>query len=1006
MQGKKSMWKRNTLLGIIAYLATGLLISLSCMHGSTKESKEQAPVYSGLELATQNNDSIPPFLLKESKWVDSLMKQMTLDEKIGQLFMVAAYSKTAAPSDKIVNLIKNQQIGGLIFMQGGPGRQITLTNYYQSLSKIPLIIGIDGEWGLSMRLDSTMKFPWQMTLGAIQDNQLIYEMGKEIALQCKRVGVHVNFAPVVDVNNNKNNPVIGARSFGENKFNVAQKGIAYMAGMQDQKILANAKHFPGHGDTDKDSHLALPVINHDRTRLDTLELYPFRELIKKGLGSMMIAHLQIPALDNTPNTPTTLSKKVVTDLLQKDMGFKGLIFTDALNMKGVADYYEPGVADYKALLAGNDVLLFSGDVARAVQEIKKGIQKGEITEAVIDEKCRKILKAKYWVGLHKFKPIPHTNLHADLFTKQSEVVLRRLVEASLTLIKNELQLIPLQKLDTLKIAAIAIGEEKGNMFHRRMNDYMQIDVHSVSESAGSSEAQSLLTKLNEYNLIVLSIHKSNDSPFKSYKISAENKAFIQTIAQKKNTILVVFANPYALSNMKEIKWCHAIIMSYQNSELAQDYTAQLIFGGISAKGKLPVSISEEYKAGHGLETGKPVRMKYTIPEDVGIKSEKLEEIDKIVQKAIKDSVFPGCQILAARSGRVFFRKAYGYHTYEKKTPVTNDDIYDIASITKVAGTLPALMYLVDKEEVRLYKTLGDYLPELAGTDKSSITLIDLLTHQAGFKSWIPFHLHTLDANNQWKQGIYDTVYSENYPYQVAEKMFASYRIRDTMFKANVSSPLSGKKKYLYSDLGYYYLQRIIEKKTGLSLDAFVSRYFYQPLGATTLGYNPLKRFQKEQIVPTEEDLIFRKQLIHGFVHDQGAALMGGVAGHAGLFANANDLAKLMQLYLNYGEYGGERFIKESTIREFIRCQFCANGNRRGVGFDKPSPNGEGGTACDCVSYASFGHAGFTGTLAWVDPEKELVYIFLSNRIHPNAENKKLIKEGQRALVQQVFYNAM
>lgn len=1006
MQRKRFMLKRKIPTGMIGTLSAGMLIVFSCMNGTTKENKAQKPVYTALEEATQTKDSLPLFLRQESKWVDSLMKQMTLDEKIGQLFMVAAYSKTAEPSEKIVGLIKNQQIGGLIFMQGGPGRQIALTNHYQSLSKIPLMIGIDGEWGLSMRLDSTMKFPWQMTLGAIQDNNLIYEMGKEIALQCRRVGVHVNFAPVVDVNNNKNNPVIGARSFGENKINVAQKGIAYMAGMQDQKILANAKHFPGHGDTDKDSHLALPVINHDRNRLDTLELYPFRELIKKGLGSMMIAHLQIPALDNSPNTPTTLSKKVVTELLQKEMGFKGLIFTDALNMKGVADYYEPGMADYKALLAGNDVLLFSGDVARAIQEIKKGIQKGEITESLIDEKCKKILKAKYWVGLNTFKPITHTNLQADLFTKQSEVVLRRLVEASLTLIKNDDHLIPFQKLDTLKIAAVSIGEEKGNMFHRRMNDYTQVDTYSVTESAGSSEAQSLLSKLSGYNLIVLSVHKSNDSPFKSYKISAENKAFIQTIAQKKKTILAVFANAYALSHMKEMNACRAIILSYQNSELAQDYTAQLIFGGISAKGKLPVTISDEYKAGHGLETGKPTRMKYTIPEDVGIKSEKLEDIDKIVYKAIQDSVFPGCQILAARSGRVFFRKAYGYHTYEKKTPVTNEDIYDIASITKVGGTLPALMYLVDKEEVSLDKTLGTYLPELTGTDKSSITLIDLLTHQAGFKSWIPFHLHTLDANNQWKQGVYDTTYSENYPYQVAEKMFASFRIRDTMFKANVNSPLSGKKKYLYSDLGYYYLQRIIEKKTGKSLDEFIFQMFYQPLGATTLGYNPLKRFQKEQIVPTELDLVFRKQLIHGFVHDQGAALMGGVAGHAGLFANANDLAKLMQLYLNYGEYGGERYIKESTIREFIRCQFCANGNRRGIGFDKPSPNGEGGTACDCVSYASFGHAGFTGTLAWVDPEKELVYIFLSNRVYPSAENKKLIKEGQRALVQQVFYNAL
>lgn len=1000
------MVKRNISTGMLGRLSIALLLVLSCMNGTSNENKALKPVYAALEEATQTKDSLPPFLRQESQWVDSLIKQMTLDEKIGQLFMVAAYSKTTQPSEKIVNLIKNQQIGGLIFMQGGPGRQIALTNYYQSISKIPLMIGIDGEWGLNMRLDSTMKFPWQMTLGAIEDNNLIYEMGREVALQCRRLGIHVNFAPVVDVNNNKNNPIIGARSFGENKINVAQKGIAYMAGMQDQKIIANAKHFPGHGDTDKDSHLALPVINHDRTRLDTLELYPFRELIKKGLSSMMIAHLQIPALDNSAHTPTTLSKKVVTDLLQKEMRFKGLIFTDALNMKGVANLYEPGVVDYKALVAGNDILLFSGDVVRAIQEIKKGIEKGEITETLIDEKCRKILKAKYWVGLSEFKPITHTNLQADLFSKQSEVVLRRLVEASLTLIKNDNSLIPLEKLDTLKIAAISIGEEKGNMFHRRMNDYTQVDTYSVTESAGSNEAKTLLSQLNGYNLIVLSVHKSNESPFKSHKISAENKSFIQTISQNKNTILAVFANPYALSNIKEINACRAVIMSFQNSELSQDYTAQLIFGGISAKGKLPVTISDTYKAGHGLETGKPTRMKYTIPEDVGIKTEKLEEIDKIVYKAIQDSVFPGCQILAARSSRIFFRKAYGYHTYEKKTPVTNEDIYDIASITKVAGTLPALMYLVDKEEIVLEKNLGSYLPELIGTDKNNVTLIDLLTHQAGLKSWIPFHLYTLDANNQWKQGVYDTTYSEKYPYQVAEKMFASYRIRDTIFKANVNTPLSGKKKYLYSDLGYYYLQRIIEKKMGMGLDSVVSKLFYQPLGATTLGYNPLKKFAKEKIVPTEYDQVFRKQLIHGYVHDQGAALMGGVAGHAGLFANANDLAKLMQLYLNFGEYGGQRYIKESTIREFIRCQFCANGNRRGIGFDKPSPGGEGGTACDCVSYASFGHAGFTGTLAWVDPEKDLIYIFLSNRIHPNAENKKLIKQGLRALVQEVIYDAL
>ncbi|MBE2247445.1 MAG: serine hydrolase [Candidatus Competibacteraceae bacterium] len=990
----------------LGYIIAIYLVMFSCTRADSRIDKRPTAPVGPLEQALRDKDTLPPFLKKENKWVDSVMNTLTIDQKIGQLFMVAAYSKTASPSSKINDLISGQQIGGLIFMQGGPGRQVQLINHYQKLSSIPLMIGIDGEWGLSMRLDSTQKFPWQMTLGAIQNDELIYDMGKEIARQCRRVGVHVNFAPVVDINNNRNNPVIGARSFGEIREQVARKGIAYMKGMQDQGVLANAKHFPGHGDTDKDSHLALPSILHNRARLDSIELYPFRELIRNGLGSMMIAHLSIPALDNAPNTPTTLSKKVVTDLLQHDMGFKGLIFTDALNMKGVADFYEPGIADLKALLAGNDVLLFSGDVPKAISEIKKAIQTREITEDYINEKCRKILKAKYWLGLHTFKPISTERLQEDLHTRESEVVMRRLVEASLTLIKNQSSLIPLKQLDTLRIAAISIGEEKGNPFHKRLKDYAEIDVFSASESAGSNDAQALLEKLKTYNIVILSVHKSNDSPFKSYRISAENKSFIQAIARKKETILTVFANAYSLSGMKEMQMCKGVLLAYQNSELAQDYAAQLIMGGISAKGRLPVSITDEYKAGHGIETGKPIRLKYTIPEDVGMKGSKLDEIDKIVFKAIRDSVFPGCQILAARSGQVFFRKSYGFHTYENREPVTDDDIYDIASITKVGGTLPVLMQLVDKKLIDLSKTLGLYLPELSGTDKNQVTLIDILTHQAGFKSWLPFHQYTMDANKQYKQGVYDTTFSSHYPYQVADNLYASFRIRDTIFKANISTPLSGKKKYLYSDLGYYFLHRIIEEKTKQPLDKYLMENLYKPLGAVTLGYKPLERFSRSRIIPTEDDKQYRKQLVHGYVHDQGAALMGGVAGHAGLFSNANDLAKLMQLYLNKGEYGGQRYILSSTIEEFIRCQFCANGNRRGIGFDKPTPNGTGGTACDCVSYASFGHAGFTGTLAWVDPEKDLVYIFLSNRVYPDAENRKLIKEGQRALVQQVFYNAL
>lgn len=1004
MTRKTGLMKKN----IFILLTTLTLIS--CLHTITdrtiaaKDSLQTKIIRHPLEI---QHDSLPPFYAVQNKWVDSVFNSLTPDERTAQLFMVAAYSKNGtSPSNTIEKLIKDYKIGGLIFMQGGPGRQVSLTNYYQSISKIPLMIGIDGEWGLSMRLDSTMKFPWQMTLGAIQDNRLIYDMGYEIARQCKRVGVNVNFAPVIDINNNRNNPVIGARSFGENKFNVSDKGIAYMKGMQDNGVLANAKHFPGHGDTDKDSHLSLPTIDKSLDRIDSLELFPFRKLIQNGLGSMMIAHLYVPSLDPTPNTATTLSKKVVTDLLQKNMRFKGLIFTDALNMKGVSSYYEPGIVDVKALLAGNDILLFSGDVPTAIKEINLAVTRGEISRNEIDEKCKKILKAKYWMGLNKWQPISSDSLYEDLHTKKSEVILRKLVEASLTTLKNENQILPLKKLDTLNIATVSVGNPKDTSFRKRMKDYANVDHFDVSESPTTTETSSFLDKVKDHNLVVITLHKLNESPFKSYTFSSAVKSFVKQVNQNKKVILCVFANAYSLVNFKEATDCEGLILSYQDSELAHDYTAQLIFGGIPSKGKLPVTISSELKEGYGITQEKSIRMKYTIPEDLGIDSRKFKKIDDLVQKSINDSVFPGCQILAARNGMVFYRKSFGYFTYEKKQKVTNDDLYDLASITKVSGTLPCIMKLVDENKIDINKNLGELLPELIGTDKFNIKFIDLLTHQAGFKSWIPFYKATLTKSNQYLAGVYDTIYSENYPLQVAEKLFAHKNLPDTMFKGNLAYPLSGKRKYVYSDLGFYYLQRIIEKLTGKSLDEYAENNFYKKLGAVTLTYNPLKKFKKQQITPTENDTLFRKQQIHGYVHDQGAAMMGGVAGHAGLFSNSNDLAKLMQLYLNMGEYGDERYIKESTLKEFTKCQFCYNGNRRGLGFDRPNTDGSGGTACSCVSYVSFGHSGFTGTLAWADPDKQLVYIFLSNRVFPDAENKKLLKQGQRALIQEIFYDAI
>lgn len=951
-------------------------------------------------------DGTPPFLTVSSSWADSVFTTLSDEEKIAQLFMVAAYSnKGEAHEKEIEQLITVQKIGGLIFFQGGPVRQANLTNHYQSIAKVPLLISIDGEWGLAMRLDSTIKYPWQMTLGAIQDNQLIYKMGVDIGEQCKRLGIHVNLAPVVDVNVNPKNPVINARSFGEDKVNVADKGIAYMKGMQAVKVMANAKHFPGHGDTDKDSHKTLPVIKHDHQRMTDIELYPFKRLFDEGLSSVMIAHLYIPAYTSEYNMATTLSKNVATHLLQDSMGFQGLIFTDALNMKGVSNFYKPGIVDVKALLAGNDVLLYSEDVPTAIKEVKKAIKNGEITQEEIDRRCLKILRAKKWCGLDKPQKIDTHGLTDDLNTKKYELLKRKLTEASLTVLQNKEELIPIKGLDKLKIASLSIGETDINDFQKTLELYTAID-HFTTKELESKKNDELLDTLRSYDLIVVSIHKSNASPWKSYNIGAGTKDFVANLGMKNKVLLTVFANPYSLINFNAIEDVDGLIMAYQDSKEAQELTAQLVFGGIGATGKLPVSISDKFKVGAGIDVEPLNRFKYTTPEEVEIMEEDLYDIDTIVNNGIKEQAYPGCQVLVAKQGKVIYNKSFGHHTYDKKREVLTSDIYDIASITKISATLFSIMRMQDEGKFSLDSTLGSYLSHLI-PDTSiyfPLNLREILAHQAGLQAWVPFYIKTLHQGMP-KYEVYSIAKSEAYPYRVAKNLYINKDYsNDTIFQRILRGPLK-KKEYKYSDLGYYFLKEILEKQTGEPLNEYVGK-LYARMGMSTTGYYPIRRFSLDRITPTENDLVFRKQLIHGDVHDPGAAMLGGVGGHAGVFSNANDLAKLMQMYLNKGVYGGERYIADSTITEFTDCQFCIDGNRRGAGFDKPVRDGEGGPTCNCVSYLSYGHSGFTGAIVWVDPEEELVYVFLSNRIYPDAENTKLITMDIRTEIQQVIYNAV
>jgi beta-N-acetylhexosaminidase len=935
----------------------------------------------------------------EKSWADSVYTTMTFDEKVGQLFMVAAYSnKDSAHVRGVDKLVTEYKVGGVIFFQGGPVRQAKLTNRYQKKAKVPLFVGIDAEWGLSMRLDSTYRYPWNMTLGAVQDMKLIKKMGYQMAQQNRRMGIHFNFAPVTDININPNNPIIGNRSFGEDKINVTDRSLALMEGIQEGGIYATGKHFPGHGDTATDSHVGLPSLPFDKQRLYDVELYPYKKLFDAGLASIMVAHLNVPAIEPTPGVPTSLSYNTITNIAQGEMGFKGLIFTDALNMKGAANYLQPGEIDLEAFLAGNDVLLFAENVPVAVEKFRQAYADSVLTDARLEFSVKKILAYKYRAGLNKYKPVGLNNLYAELNAAEYDDLNYQLYENAVTVLKNEQELVPVMALEDEKVAYIKMGDDDGAGYLEMLQKYA--DVTEVKEDT-LAKAQE---KLKEYTTVVIGYHKA-DGAWKKHDFSTKELEWIDAIAKDKKVVLTVFAKPYTLTAIKDFSNIETLILGYQNNIIAQTVAAEIVFGAVSAKGKLPVSIGSAFKVNDGLQTRQTDRLGFTTPGNVGMSPAILTNIDMIAQRAISGKMTPGLQVLVARHGKVIYQKSFGYHTYENDVKVKNTDIYDVASLTKMLATLPNLMQLYDKGEMKLDEKLGKALPVFADTDKEKITFKDMLLHQARFQPWMPFYQETLDSLKHPDSLYYRTTYSLEFPHQVANNLFLREDYPTVMIQKIADSRLLPKKEYKYSDFSFILFKEYLEGKTKKSLDVLADERFYKPLGAYSTTYNPLRKFDMSIIPPTELDNYFRYQTIQGYVHDMAAAMQDGVAGHAGLFSNSLDVAKIMQMYLQKGSYGGKHYFSAKTFDTFNTCYECKEGNRRGLGFDKPQIQNPGPT-CGCVSKASFGHTGFTGTMAWADPETGIVYVFLSNRTYPEATENKLSKGNIREDIQKVIEDAI
>lgn len=943
--------------------------------------------------------------LGERAEIEDRLAKMTIDEKIGQLFWINVNSNDGRGEiDRAKRLVKDYDVGGIIWFRNtkkstSPTKQVAYTNELQRASKYPLIVSIDGEWGPNMRLDSTIRYPRQLALGAISDNQLIYDFGLEVGKQMKQLGVHFNFAPVVDVNNNPNNPVINDRSFGEDKYNVADKGVAYMNGMHDAGILCTAKHFPGHGDTDTDSHLDLPIINHDLYRLNDIELYPFKQLIQARLSGVMIAHLSVPALDNTVNRPTTLSPEVVTQLLQNELGFDGLIMTDALNMQALAKFYPSGRAEVEALKAGNDILLYSRDAPTGINAIKAALNTGEITEDRIDTSVRKILSAKRWLGiLDEVQQLPTAGVTDFLNRREAVQLNQKLREKSITLVNNLDNKLPYRDLSTYNIATVAIDDGKTIPFQDAIFPYAKMDHYTISARASDSEYQALFNKLASYNQVIVGLVNQSSYARRQFGISQAQRTFLSQLEGQNKLVLNVFGNPYSLQYFENYR---NLICAYDGGPATQKAAAEALFGAIGYAGNLPVAVNS-IPLGAGYLTQGNKRLRYTSPEALGLESNAFYRIDSIANAAITSRAAPGCVVLIAKDNQVVYQKAFGYHTYNKQRRTRTTDLFDLASITKIAGSMPMIMKEYEQGDLNIYQPISDLIPELRSTNKANFPVAEILNHTSGLKSWIPFYKSTVNKSNKPLPNIYRTSPSNGYV-QVAKNLYIKKNYeKDSMLLQIQQAANNARGRYVYSDLGFYFFKNYFEDKYQKPYDEYLNENFISRVGFPSLLYNPLDRFPVTSIIPSEKDNYFRNQEIRGYVHDMGAAMQGGIGGHAGLFGTANDIAIYMQLLLNKGSYGDVQYYQPSTIDTFTRKY--NNNSRKALGFDKPelNPNRSGPTA-PSASADSFGHTGFTGTFTWADPQNDLVVIFLSNRTYPTMENRKLLTLNVRPKIQEEAY---
>ena len=898
---------------------------------------------------------------KAKNWVNKVYKSLTLKEKIGQLvipFTTTYYLSEDSKSFKeLKRQIKKNNIGGFIFSLGDVYSIAELSNALQKLSKVPLLISADFEkGGVAMRVDRATNFPTNMALGATNDENLAFEMGKIIAIEGRALGVQQNYSPVLDVNNNPKNPIINVRSFGEDPYLVAKLGNAYIKGLHQGGMASTVKHFPGHGDTDVDSHSDLPVLNFDRKRLDSVELVPFKSAIN-NTASVMVAHLHIPILDNTINVPGSLSFNVITKLLKEELGFKGLIVTDGMEMRGITKNFSVAKSSVMAIQAGNDVVLLPPDPDIAINSIYKAVLKGEISQKRIEESVKKILLLKYCLGLDKNKYVNIDEIPKKVNTEKNNYIAKLIARKSVTVLKNE-NIIPLQKNGDKQIICLSVYDREetnsGRLFERGFSSrYRNVDFLKIDARTNDTEFDFIYNKLKKADLVIIPVYLQVRSYSGSVSFNLKTKKYIDSIyTLKKPIFMLSFGNPYVIADYPTTS---TYLTTYGDAPVSIEAGLEAAFGEISISGKLPISIPGHYKIYDGMVIEKTV-LGEASPYEFGLKEDAFNKIDDLVNKAIEDSVFPGVSLLIAKDGKVLYNKAFGFYTYDiDSKPITTKTIFDLASVSKVMGTTFAAMKLVDEKKLNLEDYVVKYLPEFGKNGKDKIKIKNLLLHNSGLPPFKLFYKMCSNSNE-----ILDSIYN-----------------CEVLFQPGDST--------VYSDIGMITLGKVIEKISNMSLDKFLTEYFYKPLGLMNTFYNPNERI-KQLCAPTELDNYWRMKLVQGSVHDENAYALGGVAGHAGLFSTTEDLAVLVQLLINKGIYGGKRYLSEEVINKFLTPENRSSNRVHGWGLKSLTGYSSAGSK---FSNESFGHTGFTGTSIWVDPIRKVFVILLTNRVYPTRENNKI-----------------